>query len=66
MYWKKIVKYNKTKNIKGCGWRIMSNEITVKLKCSINEMQTILENKGFKQVKKYSLNDTYRKRQKSL
>ncbi len=37
----------------------MSNEITVKLKCTIEEMQTVLENKGFKQVKKYSLYDTY-------
>lgn len=37
----------------------MSNEITVKLKCSIEEMYNILENKGFKIVDKYFLDDTY-------
>lgn len=37
----------------------MSNEITVRLICSINEMCSILENKGFKIVDKYSLDDTY-------
>lgn len=37
----------------------MSNEITVKLKCSIEEMYNILENKGFEIVDKYFLDDTY-------
>ena len=37
----------------------MSNEITVRLICSMNEMCSILENKGFKIVDKYSLDDTY-------
>lgn len=37
----------------------MSNEITVRLKCSINEMYNILENKGFKVIDKYFLDDTY-------
>lgn len=37
----------------------MSNEITVRLICSIDEMCSILENKGFKIVDKYSLDDTY-------
>lgn len=37
----------------------MSNEITVKLKCSIEEMDNILENKGFEIVDKFSLDDTY-------
>jgi len=37
----------------------VSNEITVKLKCSIEEMYNILENKGFEIVDKFSLDDTY-------
>ncbi|MCI9245864.1 MAG: hypothetical protein HFJ30_01760 [Clostridia bacterium] len=37
----------------------MSNEITVKLKCSIEELSGLLESKGFKVVDKYFLNDTY-------
>lgn len=37
----------------------MSNEITVRLICSIDEMCSILENKEFKIVDKYSLDDTY-------
>lgn len=37
----------------------MSNEITVKLKCSIKEIFEILENKNFKVVEKYLLDDTY-------
>jgi adenylate cyclase class IV len=37
----------------------VSNEITVKLKCSINEIKNILENKGFKLVDKFYLDDTY-------
>jgi hypothetical protein len=37
----------------------VNNEITVKLKCSINEIQNILENKGFKLVDKFCLDDTY-------
>ena len=37
----------------------MSNEITVRLKCSIKEVCSILENKNFKFVEKYILDDTY-------
>ncbi len=37
----------------------MSNEITVKLKCSIEELKKLLEINGFKLVQKYFLNDTY-------
>ena len=37
----------------------MSNEITVKLKCSIDEICNILENKNFKILDKYVLEDTY-------
>lgn len=37
----------------------MSNEITVKLKCTIKEICQILENKDFKMVEKYILDDTY-------
>ena len=37
----------------------MSNEITVKLKCSIKELCNLLENKGFRIVVKYILDDTY-------
>ena len=37
----------------------MSNEITVKLKCSIKELCNLLENKGFRIVEKYILDDTY-------
>ena len=37
----------------------MSNEITVKLKCSVNEIYKILESKSFSIVEKYYLNDTY-------
>lgn len=37
----------------------MSNEITVKITCGINEFINILENKGFKAVDKYILDDTY-------
>ena len=37
----------------------MSNEITVKLKCSIENFGEILQNKKFKLVEKYFLNDTY-------
>lgn len=37
----------------------MSNEITVKLKCTIKEIRQVLENKGFKMVEKYILDDTY-------
>lgn len=37
----------------------MSNEITVKLKCSIEEICKLLENKNFKIVEKYILDDTY-------
>lgn len=37
----------------------MSNEITVKLKCSIEEICKLLENKNFKIVEKFILDDTY-------
>lgn len=37
----------------------MSNEITVKLKCSVNEIYKILEEKNFSIVEKYYLDDTY-------
>lgn len=35
------------------------NEITVKINCDINKFCTILENKGFNIVEKFSLNDTF-------
>lgn len=37
----------------------MSNEITVKLKCSIKEFCDLLENKNFKIVQKFTLDDTF-------
>ena len=37
----------------------MSNEITVKLKCSIKEISKILENQNFNKISEYVLNDTY-------
>ena len=37
----------------------MSNEITVKLKCSIEEICNLLENKNFKIAEKFILDDTY-------
>ena len=37
----------------------MSNEITVRISCSIQEMWNILESKGFSIVDKYSLEDIY-------
>lgn len=37
----------------------MANEITVKLKCSLENIYEMLENKGFKIVKKYYMDDTY-------
>lgn len=37
----------------------MSNEITVKLTCSIKELCNLLENKNFRIVEKYILDDTY-------
>ena len=37
----------------------MLNEITIKLKCSINEIHKILGSKGFSIVRKYYLDDTY-------
>lgn len=36
-----------------------SNEITVKIKCSINELFSTLEKKGFKVIDKFSIDDTY-------
>ena len=35
------------------------NEITVKIKCGINEFHKILEDKGFEIVEKFSINDTF-------
>ena len=37
----------------------MSNEITVKLKCSIKEFCNIIESKGFEIVDRFLLDDTY-------
>lgn len=37
----------------------MSNEITVKIKCSIEELFNILKSKNFKFIEKYLLDDTY-------
>ena len=37
----------------------MNNEITVKVKCELNELYKILEEKGFKVNDKFALNDTY-------
>lgn len=37
----------------------MSNEITVRINCSLKEMYSILENKGFKVIDKYNLEDIY-------
>lgn len=37
----------------------MSNEITLKLMCSIEELCKILENKGFEIIEKFLLDDTY-------
>ena len=37
----------------------MSNEITVKLKCSIKEINKILENHNFEKISEYILNDEY-------
>ena len=36
-----------------------SNEITVKLKCELNEIYSILEEKGFKIVDEFSMEDAY-------
>lgn len=36
-----------------------SNEITVKMKCKLNEFYRIVEEKGFKVVDKFSMDDTY-------
>mgnify|MGYP004498514219 CR=1 FL=1 len=36
-----------------------SNEITVKIKCELNEFYKILEEKGFKILYKFSMNDKY-------
>ncbi|MCI8760579.1 MAG: type II toxin-antitoxin system HicA family toxin [Clostridia bacterium] len=35
------------------------NKITVKIKCEINELCTILEKKGFYVVNKFTLNDIF-------
>ena len=37
----------------------MSNEITIKIKCELNELYKMLEEKEFKITDKFSLNDTY-------
>ena len=36
-----------------------SNEITLKIKCELNEFYKILEEKGFKIIDKFSMDDTY-------
>lgn len=36
-----------------------SNEITVKIKCELNEFCNIIEEKGFKIIDKFSMDDTY-------
>lgn len=36
-----------------------SNEITIKIKCELNEFYKILEEKGFKIIEKFSMDDTY-------
>ena len=38
---------------------MISNEITVKIKCGIKEISKILEQKGFEVVEKFLLDDTY-------
>ena len=35
------------------------NEITVKIKCEINELSTILEKKGFNVVNRFTMNDIF-------
>ena len=35
------------------------NEITVKIKCEINELCTILEKKGFNVVNRFTMNDIF-------
>lgn len=35
------------------------NEITMKINCEVNELCTILENKGFKVVDKFKMNDIF-------
>lgn len=37
----------------------MSNEITVRITCSLQEIYNILNSKGFSIVDKYNLEDTY-------
>ena len=36
-----------------------SNEITVKIKCELKEFCKIVEEKGFKVIDKFSMDDTY-------
>ena len=36
-----------------------SNEITLKIKCELNEFYKIVEEKGFKIIDKFSMDDTY-------
>ena len=36
-----------------------SNEITVKIKCELNEFYKIIKEKGFKIIDKFSMDDTY-------
>ena len=36
-----------------------SNEITIKIKCKLNELYKILEEKGFKITRKFTMDDTY-------
>ena len=37
----------------------MSNEITVSINCSLQEIYNLLENKGFSIVDKYNMEDIY-------
>ena len=36
-----------------------SNEITIKIKCQLNEFYKIIEEKGFKKIRQFSMDDTY-------
>lgn len=36
-----------------------SNEITLKIKCELKEFYKIIEEKGFKIIDKFSMDDTY-------
>ena len=36
-----------------------SNEITIKIKCQLSEFYKIIEEKGFKKIRQFSMDDTY-------